>query len=64
MTHAEEKLFKRDRLELKPESAERLRQSLKDVLRHAKSLEGKQLLLDFLPTKFLKAISGEIACTK
>ncbi len=67
----EEKLSKIDRVELKPEQANLLREQLRDILDDASSLkhkaitkEGKNLLLNFLPIKFLKEIGAQIGCAE
>ena len=67
----EEKLSQIDRVELEPEQADGLRTQLKAILYHAASLEhkvispeGKSLLLNFLPIKFLKEIGSQIDCAK
>ena len=67
----EEKLSKIDRVELDPEQADSLRRQLKDILADAASLEhkvisaeGKKLLLNFVPIKFLKEIGTQIGCAK
>jgi len=67
----EEKLRQIDRVELDPEQADSLREQLKDILNDAASLkhkvvspEGKDLLLNFVPLKFLKEIGSQIGCAK
>lgn len=67
----EEKLRQIDRVELDSEQSDPLRDQLKDVLENASSLkqkvitkEGKDLLLDFVPMKFLKEIGTQIGCAK
>jgi len=67
----EEKLSQIDRVELDPEQADSLRMQLKDILDDASSLkhkvitpEGKDLLLNFVPVKFLKEIGTQIGCAK
>ncbi len=67
----EEKLSKIDRVELDPGQADSLRGQLKDILNDASSLEhkviteeGKKLLIDFVPMKFLKEIGKQIGCAK
>ena len=67
----EEKLSKIDRVELDPEQADALRGQLKDILDDASSLkhkvispEGKKLLLNFVPMKFLKEIGSQVDCAK
>ncbi|WP_415408031.1 helix-turn-helix domain-containing protein [Sulfurovum sp. CS9] len=67
----EEKLSKIDRVELDLEQADSLRGQLKDILDDASSLkhkvispEGKKLLLNFLPMKFLKEIGSQVDCAK
>ncbi|PHS38925.1 MAG: hypothetical protein COB07_02600 [Sulfurovum sp.] len=67
----EEKLSKIDRVELGPPQADALRAQLKDILEDASSLkhkaitqEGKELLLNFVPMKFLKEIGTQIGCSK
>jgi AraC-like DNA-binding protein len=71
MDKIEKKLGKIDRVELDPDQADALRTQLKDILADAASLkhkvisaEGKDLLLNFLPVKFLKAIGEHIGCVK
>ena len=71
MEKAEEKLSKIDRVELEPEQADDLRNLLKGILNNASSLEnkvitqeGKKLILDFVPIKFLKEIGTRIGCSK
>ena len=66
-----EKLSNIDRVELTPPQANSLRDQLKDILNDASSLEhkvispeGKKLLLNFVPNKFLKEIGTQIGCTK
>ncbi len=67
----EEKLSKIDRIELMQDQANHLRTQLQDILVDAESLEhkvvsteGKELLLNFLPIKFLKEIGTQIGCAK
>ena len=67
----EEKLSKIDRVELEPQQAHALRVQLKDILKNVALLkdkaitpEAKELLLNFLPMKFLKEISTQIGCAK
>ena len=67
----EEKLSKIDRVELEPQQADSLRTQLKDILNDASSLEhkvispeGKKILLNFVPMKFLKEIGRQIGCAK
>jgi AraC-like DNA-binding protein len=67
----EEKLSKIDRVELDLEQADALRGQLKDILDDAASLkhkvisqEGKSLLLNFIPMKFLKEIGSQVDCAK
>lgn len=67
----EEKLRQIDRVELDSEQADSLRYQLKDILENASSLkqkvitqEGKDLLLHFVPMKFLKEIGTQIGCAK
>ena len=67
----EEKLSQIDRVELEDDQADTLRVQLKDILDDAVSLEnkvitqeGKDLLINFVPIKFLKAIGTQIGCTK
>jgi len=71
MDKIEEKLREIDRVELDLEQADSLRTQLKDILADAASLEhkvisteGKDLLLNFVPVKFLKAIGDHIGCAK
>ncbi len=71
MNEIEEKLSSIDRVELKPQQADALREQLKDILTNVSDLkhkvitqEGKNLLLHFLPLKFLKVISENIGCTR
>ncbi len=71
MDKIEEKLRGIDRVELDLEQADSLRTQLKDILADAASLEhkvisteGKDLLLNFVPIKFLKAIGDHIGCAK
>lgn len=67
----EDKLSQIDRVELAPEQADSLRNQLKDILDDASSQEhkvispeGKKLLLNFVPMKFLKEIGSQIGCSK
>lgn len=67
----EEKLSKIDRVELDPEQADTLRGQLKAILDDAASLkhkvispEGKKLLLNFIPMKFLKEIGSQVDCAQ
>ncbi len=67
----EEKLSKIDRVELTPLQANSLRDQLKDMLNSVSSLEhkvisseGKKLLLNFIPMKFLKEIGTQIGCAE
>ncbi len=67
----EEKLSKIDRVELDSKQADSLRNLLKNILANVESLEhkvitseGKKLLLNFLPIKFLKEIGSQIGCSK
>lgn len=67
----EEKLKQIDRVELDPEQADTLRDQLKDILEDASLLnhkaitqEGRDLLLNFVPVKFLKEIGTQIGCAK
>lgn len=67
----EEKLGQIDRVELDPEQADSLRGQLQDILNDAGALEnkvisheGKKLLLNFVPIKFLKEIGSQIGCAK
>lgn len=67
----EEKLFQLDRIELAPEQADSLRNQLKDILMNASLLkhkvisqEGKKLLLNYLPMKFLKEIGTQVGCAQ
>ena len=69
MDKIEEKLREIDRVELDLDQADSLRIQLKDILADAASLEhkvisseGKDLLLNFVPVKFLKAIGDHIGC--
>ena len=71
MDKIEEKLREIDRVELDLEQADALRTQLKDILDDAASLEhkvisaeGKELLLNFVPVKFLKVIGDHIGCAK
>jgi len=71
MDKIEEKLRDIDRVELDSGQADVLRTQLKDILADAASLEhkvitteGKDLLLNFVPVKFLKAIGEHIGCAK
>lgn len=71
LNEIEEKLGEIDRVELDPEQADALRNQLKDILDDASSLEhkvispeGKKLLLNFVPMKFLKEIGSQIGCAK
>ena len=71
MDKIEEKLREIDRVELDLDQADALRTQLKDILADAASLEhkvispeGKDLLLNFVPVKFLKAIGDHIGCAK
>ncbi len=71
MDKIEEKLRGIDRVELDLDQADSLRIQLKDILADAASLEhkvispeGKDLLLNFVPVKFLKAIGDHIGCAK
>ena len=66
-----EKLSKIDRVELEDDQADALRVQLKDILNNAKSLknrvitkEEKNLLINFVPIKFLKSIGLKIGCAK
>ena len=70
MNEIEKKLSRIDRVELDAPEADRLRSQLKDILRDAESLEsksitseGKDLLLNFVPMKFLKSIGSKIGCS-
>jgi len=70
MDKIEEKLRQIDRVELDLDQADSLRMQLKDILAYAASAEhkvlspeGKDLLLNFVPVKFLKAIGTHIGCT-
>jgi AraC-like DNA-binding protein len=67
----EERLSQIDRVELAPAQADSLREQLKDILDDASALkhkaitpEGKDLLLNFVPVKFLKEIGTQIGCAK
>lgn len=71
MDKIEEKLREIDRVELDLDQADSLRIQLKDILADAASLEhkvispeGKDLLLNFVPLKFLKTIGTHIGCAK
>lgn len=71
LNEIEEKLRQIDRVELDPDQADSLRNQLKDILDDASSLEykvispeGKKLLLNFVPMKFLKEIGSQIGCAK
>ena len=66
-----EKLAQIDRVELDPYQADALRIQLKDILDDAASLEhkvitqeGKNLLINFVPMKFLKAIGKQMGCAE
>ena len=66
-----EKLSQIDRVELEDDQADALRVQLQDILDDAASLknrvitkEGKDLLTNFVPIKFLKAIGLKIGCAK
>lgn len=71
MDKIEEKLAKIDRVELDTLQASSLRNLLKDILNNASSLkhkiitsEGKKLLLNFVPIKFLKEIGKQVGCAE
>jgi len=71
LNELEDKLSLIDRVELNPEDACYLREQLKDILNDAASLkykaittEGKELLLNFVPIKFLKVIGKNIGCVQ
>ncbi|NOR56586.1 MAG: helix-turn-helix domain-containing protein [Sulfurovum sp.] len=71
MDQAEEKLLKLDRVELEAEQADGLREVLKGILLKAAAYEnkvmtseGKELMLNYLPMKFLKEIGEKIGCAK
>lgn len=67
----ENRLSQIDRVELETQQADALREQLKDILYNVGSLEhkvisaeGKKLLLNFVPIKFLKEIGTQIGCSK
>ena len=71
LDNIEEKLAKIDRVQLEPSQAESLREQLKDILAIASNVKNKviteeerNLLLHFLPVKFLKEIGAGIGCAK
>jgi len=71
MDEIEEKLSSLDRVELEPQQADALRAQLKDILTNVSDLkhkvitqERKNLLLHFLPLKFLKVIGENIGCAR
>jgi len=71
LNEIEEKLSQIDRVELTLTQADSLRSQLKDILDDAASLkqkvistEGKKLLLNFIPMKFLKEIGTQVGCAE